>query len=383
MEFAVWAYPWDLLDEGVASAVDRLVEMGITEINLATHYHTVQAFLPHNPERRTFFAKSSSYFQPGDGYSSIEPLTNEKMGEADWVATISEQLEETPLSLNSWTIGCHNTQLGQLYPKLTQTNAHGDNLVYALCPSNPTVRTYLSELLSDLDRRRTFDRIELESFDYFYGTGFGWHHDKYHTQLGGLGEFLYGICFCNHCTSIARNAGIDVEQARYTAQANLDNIAEGRIDGKQDRRAWLRDHPELKAYVDQREHTLTDFYAEITEGVTADLGYYVGLLDVEESWIHGTDLSAMADYLDYYTVIAYEPSRDEAVGNLEAAAAITDDIPLHAGVLPGHPAVYDEQTVCEIVEGIADFGADRISFYNYGLLPKRNLSWIKNAIDSI
>lgn len=62
MEFATWAYPWDLIDEGIETGANRLVEMGITEINLATNYHTVQTFNPHNPKRKTFFARANAYF---------------------------------------------------------------------------------------------------------------------------------------------------------------------------------------------------------------------------------------------------------------------------------------------------------------------------------
>lgn len=62
MDFALWAYPWDLLDEGVESVVDQCRELGVDKLNLATNYHSVQPFLPHNPERKTFFAHASCYF---------------------------------------------------------------------------------------------------------------------------------------------------------------------------------------------------------------------------------------------------------------------------------------------------------------------------------
>ncbi len=379
----MWGYPWDLLDEGVETVAERLTNMGITELNLATHYHSVQAFLPHNPERRTFFADSSTYFQPDDRYTAFSPVTNEEMGADDWVATICDRLKGSSLSINSWTIGCHNTRLGQQHPRLTQTNAHGDDLVYALCPTNPDVRTYFAELLSDLDTRGEFGRIELESFDYFYGTGFGWHHDKYHAELGELGEFLYGICFCDHCVGRGRNAGIDVDRARAAARTGLDDIISGDVDGNQDRRKWLRTKPALEAYVDHRELLLPEFYATITEGIDAELGYYLGLLDVADNWVHGTDLDAMAEFLDYMTVITYESNREDAVEALETAETMVDDTPLHAGVLPGHPVVHDEETVVDIVAGLDEFGVNRVSFYNYGLLPERNLSWIQAAIDQV
>lgn len=82
MEFALWAYPWDLLDEGVESVAERFADIGVDEINLATNYHSVQPFLPHNPERKTFFAHASSYFHPDeDRYGRLSPVPNERMGE--------------------------------------------------------------------------------------------------------------------------------------------------------------------------------------------------------------------------------------------------------------------------------------------------------------
>jgi len=39
MEFATWAYPWDVRDEGIGTVSSRLREIGIDELNLATNYH--------------------------------------------------------------------------------------------------------------------------------------------------------------------------------------------------------------------------------------------------------------------------------------------------------------------------------------------------------
>ncbi len=120
MEFAMWAYPWDLLDEGPSEVERRLRDIGIDELNLATNYHTVQAFTPHSPERRTLFARASSYFEPGPEYGDLEPVPYEKM-DSDWVADIAADLSE--LSLNSWTVGCHNSRLGWPTPN-TRWNRH-------------------------------------------------------------------------------------------------------------------------------------------------------------------------------------------------------------------------------------------------------------------
>lgn len=385
MDFAFWAYPWDLLDEGVAPVADRCAELGVDEINLTTNYHSVQPFLPHNPERTTFFAHASSYFHPDeDRYGRLSPVPNEEMGEADWLDRIASEIADTHLSLNSWTIGCHNSRLGMANPDLTLESPFGDPLAFGLCPSKPAVREFLTALLSDLSARAPFDRIELETFDYFYGTGFGWHHDKYHVDVGRLGEFLFGLCFCEDCRANARDAGVDVETARETARDGLRAIIDGDIGPDADAHEWVDDRSALAVYVDARMDTLTDLYADLraATGDGVDLGRYAGFFDVDDAWMHGADLDALADHLDYYTIIAYESDRETVVNRVETAAELTSDIPLHAGVLPGHPAVDDAETVQSIVDGLAATGVERVSFYNYGLLPERSLDWIGAATES-
>jgi hypothetical protein len=383
MEYALWTYPWDILDEGPNRFADRLVELGVSEVNLATNYHSVQAFLPHNPERRTVFAHASSYFQPAGPYGSLEPVSYEQMGDDDWIEKIGRTLDDTDISLNSWTVGCHNSRLGMSHPEATLTNAHDDDLVFGLCPSNPDVREFLRALLVDLDDRSYFDRIELESFDYFYGTGFGWHHDKFHTRLGKLGEFLFGLCFCSHCTQRAEEQGVDVDEARQTVRETVDDIAEGKFPHDVDIAGWLSAHPSVASYIDVRSDALTELYRELADAVnSAELGCYIGFFGVEDTWMHGYDLNELSDVLDYFTVIAYESSPEAAKKRFRIAQQFTD-APLHAGVLPGHPAVYDESTLVGIVSALDDVGAERISFYNYGLLPEKNLDWIKSAISGL
>ena len=383
MRSALWAYPWDLLDEGVESVARRLTAIGIDEINLATNYHSVQPFLPHNPERQTFFAHASSYFQPDEScYGRLSPVPNEEMGEDDWLATIADELAETDLSLNSWTIGCHNSRLGMANPDLTLESPFGDSLAFGLCPSQPAVQGYLCGLLSDLSARAPFDRIELETFDYFYGTGFGWHHDKYHVELGTLGQFLFGLCFCDECRNHAAEHGVDVDRARESARTGINAIVDGDLPPDVNVAGWLQMHPALADYVDARTETLTELYADLRSAVGdgTKLGRYAGFFEVEDAWMHGADLDSLSTHLDYHTVIAYESTRRDVVQRVRTADRLTPDIPLHAGVLPGHPEIHDPGTLAAVVDGLADLGVERVSFYNYGLLPETNLDWIGQAL---
>ena len=381
MTFATWAYPWDLLDEGVEHVAGRLADIGVDEVNLATNYHSVQTFNPHNPKRRTFFARASSYFQPDDGYGQLKPVPNETMGDSDWLTAIVDGIGDTHLSLNSWTIGCHNSRLGMEHSDVTLESPYGDSLVFGLCPSNPDVQRFLHALLADLDARAPFKRIELETFDYFYGTGFGWHHDKFHARLGTLGEFLFGLCFCKHCRENAHDDGVDVNRARETCVKALDAIVAGDLAYETDPAGWLFAHPGVADYVKIRMETLTNLVENLSASVNSEVGYYLGFFGVEDAWMHGTDVKGVADVIDYYVVMAYESSRADAVDRLQTAAHLAPEASLHAGVLPSHPAIYDEATLVEVVDGLINAGAERLSFYNYGLLPERCLDWVGTATE--
>lgn len=384
MQFALWAYPWDILDEGVVSVAERYADMGVDELNLATNYHSVQGFLPHNPERKTFFAHASSYFHPDETqYGRLSPVVNETMGEEDWLARIDDVIADTDLTLNSWTIGCHNSRLGMANPELTLESPFGDSLVFGLCPSQPAVQEYLCGLLSDLSTQAAFECIELETVDYFYGTGFGWHHDKYHLELGPLGEFLFGLCFCDACRENARAAGVDVTAARQQARTGVERAIDEPQPIEASVEEWVRSYPVLSNYVDMRLDTLTDLYSDLRAAVGSNikLGRYTGFFDVEDAWMHGADLNALSNHLDYHTVIAYESSRSAVLDRIETAKCLAGDIPLHAGVLPGQPAIDKASVVADVVDGLATNGVEHVSFYNYGLLPERNLEWVREAIE--
>lgn len=378
MEFATWAYPWDLRDEGVESVSSRLGGIGISEVNLATNYHAVQAFSPRDPGRKTHFAQASSYFFPDDRYGDLRPTPYEGMTD-DWVESIATTAES--LTLTSWTVGCHNSRLGMANPDITLESPYGDNLVFGLCPSNPKVQKYLTSLVGDLAAREWFDRIELETFDYFHGTGFGWHHQKIHAELGTLGEFLFGLCFCEHCREHTAARGVDVEEARETVAEALDAIIRGDLPSETSPKKWVRQYQTVVEYVTARQERLADLYADLAAAADGTpLGYYVGTPEPGDEWMAGVDLDQLSPHLDYVCLPAYESSREAVLRAYRHVNRLDPDVPIHVGLLPGHPEIHDPQTLSRIVDGLREENVPRVSFYNYGLLPDRSLDWIDAAI---
>ncbi|WP_128906671.1 hypothetical protein [Halorubrum amylolyticum] len=378
MEFATWAYPWDLRDEGVESVSSRLRGIGVDEVNLATNYHAVQAFSPHDAGQKTHFARASSYFLPDDRYGDLRPTPYEGM-DGDWVESITAGAED--LRLTSWTVGCHNSRLGMANPDVTLKSPYGDSLVFGLCPSNPAVQRYLTSLVGDLASREWFDRIELETFDYFYGTGFGWHHQKIHAELGTLGEFLFGLCFCEHCREHAATQGVDVEEAREATVEALDAIVANDLSSDTAPEEWVRQHQSVADYVAARQERLVDLYADLAAAADGTpLGYYVGTPEPGREWMAGVDLDRLSAHLDYVCLPAYESSREAVLRAYRCIKRLGPEVPVHVGLLPGHPEIHDSETLSRIVDGLREEDVPRVSFYNYGLLPDRSLDWIDAAI---
>jgi len=388
---AIWAHPWDLIDEGPESAADHLETLGISTVNLATTMHSVQTLNPHNPERKTFFADASAYFQPEDErYGEITPDVNETMGDANWAAEIADAFDGSPISLRSWTVPFHSSQQGRNHPDATIRSPFGDSLVWGLCPSNPAVQEYGRALVGDVANNHGFDAIEMELADYQYGTGYGWHHQEFFTELGPLGEFLFGLCFCDHCQENARDAGVDVETARENARAGLEARFDGGLASTTDVGGWLAEHRAVAAYADVRRDTLTDLFESFADEIApADFTYYLkmgGLGDdrmgVEHSWKHGLDLTALSEVADDVTVLAYHEDPAVVRDDVRATKELLD-VPVTAGILAGHPILDTKDRLADQVDAALEAGADRLSFYGYGVLPERNLEWIGDVLESV
>jgi hypothetical protein len=391
MRASMWAHPWDLVDERPEQAAQRLAAMGIDEVNLATAMHSVQTLNPHNPERKTFFADASIYFQPDhDRYGAITPDVNPTMGDADWLGEIADGFADAPVDLNSWSATFHSSSLGRQHLDATIKSPFGDSLVWGLCPSNPVVQEYGRALTTDLTERDVFATIEMELADYQYGTGYGWHHQEWFTRMGPLGEFLFGLCFCDHCRERAREAGVDVDSARDNARAGLTDRFEGRIPHDIDVGGWLAEHPSVDAYTDIRRETLLSLFEDFDSIIDpADFGYYLkmgGLGDdrmgIEHSWKHGLDLGGLSELLDTITVLAYHQDPTVVRDDVNVTRTFFDDT-VRAGILAGSPITHDRAALRSQVEAAVDADADELSFYGYGVLPDRNLSWIDDVLSTI
>lgn len=380
----MWAYPWDIVDKGATNVIEELSDLGIDKLYVAANYHTVESFSPHNPERKTYFTDAGAHFRPEKEYGDLSPAVNPDMQryDQDWLEQISEAVKDSPIQLNTWVVGCHSTTLGMKHDDLSITSPFGDSLVFGLCPSQPAVQEYLKTMLSDIDRYDV-DEMLLETFHYFHGSGWGWHHDKFHADIGELGEYLLGLCFCEECMETAADADVDVDSARKQSKKTIIQLAEGRIDSNISPADFIEEHKEIKAYSEARKETLNSLHKKLISTTDADLGSFIGMKGVDNSWMHGLDLETLQHTMDYFTLMDYTPDVDKAVDTYQMTTNQIDSAPIRPGILPGHPIVNTEEEVKNQVHALHDAGAEEITIYNYGLLPEKNLSWIGQAIESV
>lgn len=388
-EVSVWAYPWDLHDLGLDAAIGELQARGVTTISLATSYHAGRFLQPGNPRRRVWFPEDGTVYYTLDPARwrgrEIVPLQARIVSdEGDYLRAAVERRDAGGPAVSCWTVCLHNTRLGMLHPDHVMRTAHGDPHYYALCPSSPAARAYVAGICAEIGARYAPDRIELESPD-FMGFDHGFHHEK--DGLGLLPEdrFLLGLCFCDHCMTRAKAAGVPAVDARTRVRALLDAAFARELPAPQfpgfpaSGTAAFESEPEIAAFLAWRSAPVTSLIEEIRAATPSATRLL--LIDAEGSWQGGVDLPAVAPHLDGVLHCAYFTAVDRIDGVLgEARAALGPDKTLIAGFQLFHPEVADAADLRARV-GAARGQADGFNFYNLGLVPRARLDWIARALE--
>ncbi len=387
-EVAIWAYPWDLHDIGIDAALGRMAQAGATMVSLATSYHAGRFLQPGNPKRRVYFPQDGTvYYRPDPARwagAEIKPL------QADIVATEGDQLGDLidrrdagGMAISCWTICLHNTRLGMLHPTHVMRTAHGDPHYYALCPSSPAARAYVTGMVAEIAQVYAPDRIELESPD-FMSFSHGFHHEKDGLPLHPEDDFLLGVCFCTHCRAAAKAAGVPAEEARQIV-ANLLDAAFARDlpqaqfpDFPAQRLTAFAALPALQAYLHWRSQPITGLIAGIKSVLPPSTELL--LIDAETFWPGGIDLPAVIPHLDGILHCAYVTATDR-IGPLMAQtrALLGPHKTLIAGFQLFHPNIRDRADLAARV-GQTQGHVDGLNFYGLGLVPPARLDWIRAAI---
>ncbi|MBT5875060.1 MAG: hypothetical protein HOH43_16700 [Candidatus Latescibacteria bacterium] len=380
----LWAYTWDLTYESTADTIAYLKQdVGLDALSVATSYHTYEMLCPHRSGPKFVWAPEAAvYFQPTLSHyenTPIKPNVSPTARVNDPLREIGNACVANGMGLTSWTVCLHNSYLASAYPQHAQVNAFGDVLPHAPCPSSPAVREYMTALLIDLTTNYPVTAIEVETLN-FNGYSQGHYHEKIGLPIGALESFLFSLCFCDHCSDRAGTANIDAQRVRSSVAEYLDKFCLDGTPSEQSIEDHVAGNEELAEYVRMRAETVASLTRMVKGAVTVPV-YYLLMGNYFGSGMDHHEISRIVDRVE---ILAYSPDTDQVRESIRQTCnqGIAPEN-IHAGFGAYYPASPDEETLIATTEAALDEGVSGFSYYNYGIMPRQNLQWVKSAVKAV
>lgn len=380
-EVGLWAYPWDLADEGWDRVLPLIAGLGVTTLRVAASYHSVQGYFPHNPKRPVLRADAGVYFSPEPSRyaeTPLRPVPSPLLPEIGELAGLVARAHAEGLRVVAWTVCLHTSALAGAHPEAAQLGIFGQRHPAALCPANPHARAYVLGLVRDLVRNQGVDGVELEAAHY--ASWLHHPHRKVAAPPDPLRELLLSLCVCRHCAARGAAAGADLSEVVAVARRRVTCGEEQRDAPRTVEEAGARS-PSLGAFLRARRESVSSLVAEVRE-VTGDVPLlYFG---PEDDAATGIDWQAIGQVAEVLELPAYVASAAEAraiVRHRVTASGLAAGR-WTVGLSVGHPEATSRQHLLETVDAVLDEGVGGVSFYNYGLVPSSHLPWVRDAADA-
>ena len=376
---------------------------GVGGITLAAAYHHGRDIFPHNPARKVHFLEGGTvFFQPDPRrYSGLrlQPVASRLATEWDALGELCRETAKRSLRARAWTVYLHNYTLGEAHPECACRNAFGDAHLTDLCPANPDVRAYTRALTADIAARGVAS-VVAESLHY-HGLEHGFHHERYFIELGTLGRYLLGLCFCDHCLAAARAHGVDAPGLRDAARTELERrfasppLAEAAALDREEVAAFAGG--ELSGYLEARTGVVASLVAEAADAARqngagfafidlsgAVKGYADGRPEGDSAssiaWQFGIDVAAVARACQV-EAIGYAAEPERLRFDLSAYRSVVGDGRLSVILRPMAPDCDSEVNLASKLEIARAAGAVEAGFYHYGFMRLESLDLIKGGLN--
>lgn len=386
---AVWTYPWSMEAEGLEKTCEEISDLGIDEITVPSHYHSVRSLQPRFPNALFQQFHGGCYFSPDsirfDG-CPISPPTVAVEGFEDPLAEVTKVAHDYGLSVNAWTVCLHNSRLGATNPDYRIESAFGDSHDHSLCPSHSAVRDYFARVV-EAAVTRSVDEVQLESIGVpsaFHGHGLTFGHDKRQVLTEPAETVLLSQCFCDGCRRAAEPHPIEFDRAKERVQSLLEAALADPTTETPSLGTLVDEDSELRALFDFRGSVVESLIEEIADAAgTTPLNYYVAEspsgADPNGVWPAGVRPARLDAFLDRVTAMCYVSNPNVARDRVQSLQRLVD-CPVDAG-LSLDPSIVETATeLSALVDSLADIVDGRLLFYHHGLLTDAQLRWIESAI---
>jgi hypothetical protein len=406
MDTSMLAFATDLHDEGLDAVLGNVQERaGLGGLTLAVAYHDARDLFPHNPVHRIRYLEGGAvFFRPDESrYEGLQlrPHVAGLARTTDPLEELCVAADERGMDANAWVVFLHSDGLGSTHPGCAPQNAFGDPYLTDLCPSNPEVRGFARALASDV-ARYDVSTVFAESL-HFHGLEHGYHHERYFEEVGAMGNYLLGLCFCTHCLEAAARSGVDADTVHRSVREELERRLSGESEDKgpeEISRERLADFggEQLLGYLEARIGTVTSLAAEVSEAVAnegarfvfldlsgAEKGFATGQPTGEAApkigWKMGVDVAALADACDTVEVTGYAADADRLRFDLDAYHSLLADN-TRPGLLlrPMPPDCRSADNLAKKVAVARAHGLERLDFYHYGFCRLRSLDWVRGSL---
>ena len=391
------AYPWDLLDEGPAAAIETMVDRcGCDALLLNANYHHARLLRPRASGPKTVQLPGAvAAFEPQPdryGAPDLVPVPDPRLADARVLDQARAACQDRGIDFELWTVALHNSTLGQRRPDLCIRNAWGDVYAYALCPAQPEVQTYARGLVDDICAQFAPQRLVVEAIGTL-GLHHGVHHELFMAPWSEALELLLSLCFCPACIERAAAAGVDGEGLRRRVSEWADRLlAEERGQGALEfshgePAALLMDLPDLWPFMQQRAAAVTRLVRDLDAVAQA---HVVPLRVIPASfhrptsraWLEGASLPELAAACDGLLVPAYFDAPAEVAADLRWATAHAGE-PVAAGLNAASPTLADANALAAQAVACQAAGCPAVYYYNYGLLTEHRLDWVAQANERV
>lgn len=388
---SMWSYPWDFVDCGVDAVLDELCAAGIGDVSLTTAYHAGRFLQVRSPGHRAYFPEDGVLYYPSGLERfrglKLQPVVGELARQhPDFFPRLAEKAQKRGMTVSGWTVCLHNARLGYAHPDACVHSAFGDVAYFNQCPANDDVREYLLALVEDVDRSLPLETIQLESMNYM-GFAHEYHHEKDGVGLTPYEDFLLSLCFCESCMKKGREAGVDMEGVRESVRRRI-NLSLNRDRAKAEDRRFLEEGPDFfrdetgfREYLLFRSRVVSSLMAEARGRVKGAELWFLSLLARCDSWLFGVDLAELSRHADGIVICSYDCDEFKAARDVRASReAFEPGTKLITGLRAFHPEYPDEAAFLRKVRAVLGESRDGFLFYNYGLIPERQLGWVATAL---
>src|SRR5215472_15800185 len=380
----MFAFASDLRDEGVETVLENVAERaGLGGVTLAAAYHHGRDVFPHNPVRKVHFLEGGTVFFRPDlaRYRGLglQPRVSRLAADSDVLSDLCRRASMRSLRVRAWTVFLHNYTLGEAHPDCACRNAFGDRHLTDLCPANPEVRAYVRALSADIAARGVAD-VVAESL-HFHGLEHGFHHERYFIELGPLGRYLLGLCFCEHCLAAARGQGVDVDHLERAVRLELERrfAAAPEPEPAELERADMEAFAdgELGGYLETRAATVSSLVKECAEAAPLALidlsgaikgyatGRPAGAAAPSIGWQFGIDVGAIAESCQV-EAIGYAADPERLRFDLDGYRSLAGDKNLSVIMRPMAPDCDSAGNLAQKLEVARAAGCTETGFYHYG-----------------